>query len=339
MVERRYRSSQPRRQTQSRRAPQTQHSARTRQPYQQQYQRSKYTQRQAPRGTSNARPPRNRLLLVIPILIIIVLACVIRFVACAPANESAQDIAATSSSTGTEVSAASEPANNKVATMLTGNAQDRATTSESANDVKPTEKVVYLTFDDGPSEHTQQILDTLDAYGIKATWFILGNTGHIDTVKEIWERGHQIGLHSSEHDYDYIYADPGNFVADIKKVGSAVSERIGFMPTLIRFPGGSVNGYNAGRADAFKQAAANQGWHYFDWNVSIGDSTQPPAPVEALVENIKREAEGCNSCNVLMHDSDFKPTTADALPQIIEYFINEGYSFDVIGADSFGYHF
>ncbi len=55
--------------------------------------------------------------------------------------------------------------------------------------------------------------------------------------------------------------------------------------------------------------------------------------------NIEREAEGCNSCNVLMHDSDFKPTTPDALPQIIEYFIDEGYSFDVIGADSFGYHF
>ena len=73
--------------------------------------------------------------------------------------------------------------------------------------------------------------------------------------------------------------------------------------------------------------------------MSIGDSTQPPASVETLVGNIEREAEGYNSCNVLMHDSDFKPTTPDALPQIIEYFIDEGYSFDVIGADSFGYHF
>lgn len=223
--------------------------------------------------------------------------------------------------------------------MFTGNAEDRERASNSANDAKPTEKVVYLTFDDGPSEHTEQILDALDEYGIKATWFILGNTGNIDKVKEIWERGHQIGLHSSEHDYERIYASPDNFVADINTIGSAVRERIGFMPTLIRFPGGSVNGYNAGRADEFKQAAAAQGWHYFDWNVSIGDSTQPPAPVEALVENIKREAEGCNSANVLMHDSDFKPTTPEALPQIIEYFIDEGYSFDVIGADSFGYHF
>ena len=73
--------------------------------------------------------------------------------------------------------------------------------------------------------------------------------------------------------------------------------------------------------------------------MSIGDSTQPPAPVEALVENIKREAEGCNSCCVLMHDSDFKPTTADALPQIIDYFKSQGYSFDILTADSFGYHF
>lgn len=337
MVERRYRSSQPRRQTQSRRAPQTQHSTRTRRPYQQQYQRSNYTQRQAPRGTSNARPPRNRLLLAIPILVIIVLACVIRFVACAPTNEPAQSTT-TSSSTSAGVSAASEPADSKAATIAT-DPQDRTKTSASTNDVKPTEKVVYLTFDDGPSGHTQQILDTLDSYGIKATWFILGNTGHIDSVKEIWERGHQIGLHSSEHDYDYIYANADNFVADINKIGSTVSEQVGFMPTLIRFPGGSVNGYNAGRSDTFKQAAANQGWHYFDWNVSIGDSTQPPAPVEALVENIKREAEGCNSCCVLMHDSDFKPTTADALPQIIDYFKSQGYSFDILTADSFGYHF
>ena len=193
MVERRYRSSQPRRQTQSRRAPQTQHSTRTRRPYQQQYQRSNYTQRQAPRGTSNARPPRNRLLLAIPILVIIVLACVIRFVACAPTNEPAQSTT-TSSSTSAGVSAASEPADSKAATIAT-DPQDRTKTSASANDVKPTEKVVYLTFDDGPSGHTQQILDTLDSYGIKATWFILGNTGHIDSVKEIWERGHQIGLH------------------------------------------------------------------------------------------------------------------------------------------------
>lgn len=217
--------------------------------------------------------------------------------------------------------------------------QNREKESDSANDVKPTEKVVYLTFDDGPSEHTEQILDTLDAYGIKATWFILGNTGNIDKVKEIWKRGHQVGLHSAEHDYEYVYANPDNFIADINKVGSAVRERIGFFPTLIRFPGGSVNGYNAGRADEFKQAATNQGWHFFDWNVSIGDSTQPPAPVEQLVENIKREAEGCNSANVLMHDSDFKPTTPEALPQIIEYFKSQGYSFDVIATDSFGYHF
>lgn len=303
----------------------------------QRYQNTNRNRRQqAPRRSPNARPPKSKLPIVIAILIAIALVCIIRFVACAPADDKAQDatIADTPSSTSNSTpSEASQPA------ALTANMHNRDKTSDSANDVKPSEKVVYLTFDDGPSEHTEQILDILDRYGIKATWFILGNTGNIDKVKEIWDRGHQIGLHSAEHDYEYVYASPDNFVADINEVGAAVRERIGFMPTLIRFPGGSVNGYNTGRADAFKQAAAEHGWHYFDWNVSIGDSTQPPAPVEQLVENIKREAEGCNSANVLMHDSDFKPTTPDALPQIIEYFIDEGYSFDVIGADSFGYHF
>lgn len=222
---------------------------------------------------------------------------------------------------------------------LTANEKDRTRSSASANDAKPAEKVVYLTFDDGPSSNTHKIMDTLDGYGIKATWFVLGNTGHLDYVEEIWDRGHQIGLHSNEHDYDYVYSSPEAFVTDIERIGSAVEEHLGFTPTLIRFPGGSVNGYNSGRADGFKQAATDHGWHYFDWNVSIGDSTQPPAAVETLVANIEREAQGCNSACVLMHDSDFKPTTADALPQVIEYFISEGFTFDVLASDSFGYHF
>jgi peptidoglycan/xylan/chitin deacetylase (PgdA/CDA1 family) len=182
-------------------------------------------------------------------------------------------------------------------------------------------------------------LDTLDKYGIKATWFILGNTGHIDYVKDIWDRGNQIGLHSQEHDYNKIYANTDNFVADIQGIGKVVSSYIGFTPTLIRFPGGSNNGYNAGKADSFKKAAAAQGWHYFDWNVSIGDSTQTPSDPDVLFNNIVEESQGCNSCCVLMHDSDFKPTTPDALPRIIEYYQSQGFTFDVLAADSYGYHF
>lgn len=255
----------------------------------------------------------------------------VRLFACSPTGE---DPALENAST-------SMTASSQESTPIASTAPERNRTaaSSSANDVKPTEKVVYLTFDDGPSENTQRILDVLDEYGIKATWFVIGNTGHLDEVSDIWDRGHQVGLHSSEHDYEFIYASPDNFVTDINAIGQAVKARLGFMPTLLRYPGGSANGYNAGRASSFTEAATENGWHYFDWNVSIGDSTQPPAPADALVANIMREAQGCNSCCVLMHDSDFKPTTPDALPQVIEYFISEGYVFDVLVEDSFGYRF
>lgn len=303
--------------------------------------------RQRPRGdarrsqAAQSRRPRRppvqparrggALPVVIGIVVVIAAICVIRFVACAPHPD---DPTRGMTSTTSEAipSGIPDPA-------LTADERDRLMESDSANDVRPTEKVVYLTFDDGPSGHTQQILDTLDEYGVKATWFVIGDTGHLDYVNEIWDRGHQIGLHSYDHDYERIYADPQNFVADIDRIGSAVEGYLGFMPRLIRFPGGSANGYDAGRVAEFTQAATSQGWHYFDWNVSIGDSTQPPAPAEALVANVEREAEGCNSCCVLMHDSDFKPTTPDALPQVIEYFQSLGFTFDVLVADSFGYHF
>lgn len=294
-------------------------------------------------------PKRNYLPVIIGIVIGIIVILLIRFVACSGQNapqqsssvsSSASVHASASSSANTSMSSsASSKSSTSANTQLTANEQDRLRQSNSANDVKPTERVVYLTFDDGPSSHTHQILDTLDRYGIKATWFVMGNTGHLDYVKDIWDRGNQVALHTYEHDYNYIYASPDNFVSDISRIGSAVNEYLGFTPTLIRFPGGSNNGYNAGNADAYKQAATNQGWHFFDWNVSIGDSTVPPSDVDTLVGNIINESEGCNSCCVLMHDSDPKGTTADALPRIIEYYQSQGYTFDVLVSDSYGYHF
>lgn len=218
-------------------------------------------------------------------------------------------------------------------------AEERMATSTSSNKEKPGRKVCYLTFDDGPSTETPEILKILDEYGVHATWFVIGTRGHLEYVKDIWDAGHQVALHSYSHEYDEDYASVSSYYNGLDKLAEDVEKYLGFKPTLFRFPGGSVNGYNGSIREGLFDEAADRNWHYFDWNVSSGDAESNGVPAEKLVANIKKESEGNNSSCVLMHDTEAKSTTVDALPEIIEYYKSEGYTFDVLTADSYGYHF
>ena len=218
-------------------------------------------------------------------------------------------------------------------------AEERMATSTSDNETKPTEHVVYLTFDDSPSDLTPQFLDILDQYGVNGTWFVVGCTDNLDYINDIWDRGNQIAIHTQTHDFDVIYQNSDAFWNDSATICEAVNERLGFTPTLMRFPGGSANDYNRSWCKTLQAEAEARGWHYFDWNVGSGDATWPLLTADEIVNNITTESADNNSCCVLMHDSDSKTTTLEALPRIIEYYISEGYVFDVLTADSFGYHF
>ena len=114
---------------------------------------------------------------------------------------------------------------------------------------------------------------------------------------------------------------------------------LGFKPTLFRFPGGSVNGYNGSITQELRARSYEEGMHYFDWNVSSGDASGNNVPASKILKNIKAESKDKHSCCVLMHDTEAKDTTVEALPQIIEYYKDSGFEFDVLFADSFGYHF
>ena len=218
--------------------------------------------------------------------------------------------------------------------------EDRRTaTSDSDNRTKPGRKVCYLTFDDGPSENTHKILDILDTYDVKATWFVIGTSGHLDYAKDIWAAGHQIGLHTWDHDYDTVYASSAAFWNSIDKIGDAVADEIGSKPTLIRFPGGSVNDYNRSLYQQLCTEAGERGYHYFDWNVSSGDASPRGLSADEIYNNVTGEAADNNSSCVLMHDTEAKGTTVEALPRMIEWFKANGYEFDVLQADSFGYHY
>ena len=74
-------------------------------------------------------------------------------------------------------------------------------------------KIAYLTFDDGPSKNTDKILEILDKYNIKATFFVVGPSYTLkdNYLKTIISKGHEIAIHSYTHNYDYIYYSKKNY--------------------------------------------------------------------------------------------------------------------------------
>ncbi len=255
------------------------------------------------------------------------------------AGDAAQTQGAQESGTDATAQSDTDASGADNASTQTSGEDTRTATSDSDNRTKPGRKVCYLTFDDGPSENTHKILDILEKYDVKATWFVIGTSGHLDYVKDIWAAGMQIGLHTWDHDYDTVYASADAFWNSIEKIGEAVKSETGSKPTLIRFPGGSVNDYNRSLYQELCTEAGEKGYHYFDWNTSSGDASPRGLSADEIYDNVTGEAAENNSCCVLMHDTEAKGTTVEALPRMIEWFKANGYEFDVLHADSFGYHF
>ena len=193
-------------------------------------------------------------------------------------------------------------------------------------------KVVYLTIDDGPSENTIEVLDILDRYGCKATFFVTGNDpDHYYLIKEAYDRGHTIGLHTFTHDYATVYASADAYFADLAIIGEIVQEQIGYVPCFIRFPGGSSNevsaNYCAGIMTELSTAVQSRGFQYYDWNASTGDGAEHTANDIVMFGT---EADGMENIMLLCHDSATKQTTVQALPRIIEFYQAHGYTFEAI---------
>lgn len=179
---------------------------------------------------------------------------------------------------------------------------------------------VYLTFDDGPSEQTQQILDILDDYGVKATFFVNGreDEASIAAYKRIVDEGHTIGMHSYSHKYSEIYASMDAFKADFLRIQNLIYDTTGVECRYYRFPGGSSNRVSNVDMSEYIQYFNNQGVTYFDWNVSSGDATAQAFTVDELVENVMKDVVKYKTSVVLLHDANTKTTTVQALPTMIE---------------------
>jgi len=200
-------------------------------------------------------------------------------------------------------------------------------------------KIAYLTFDDGPStEVTQQILETLKANNIKATFFVLGSNiekSNIqkEVLKEMFMEGHAIGNHGYCHDYSILYpcrvANPTVIVNDMKKSEDVMKSVLGndFRTSVIRLPGGHMS-WNTKDLDPILN---QNGYSCIDWNVLNGDAERNDRTVEQLVNRLKgsiRDLAGNDDVLViLMHDTNTKKATAQSLQEIIDYLNSLGYEF------------
>lgn len=202
-------------------------------------------------------------------------------------------------------------------------------------------KTIYLTFDDGPSVLTPQILDILDRYGAKATFFVTATyPEYQDYIKIAYDAGHTIALHTGTHDYSYAYASEYCYFEDLGIVADLVESQIGYVPAFIRFPGGSSNSISANITPGIMSVLVNSvqgaGYQYYDWNSANNDAFGGVAPTEEII------AAACSYTDenliMLMHDSENKTTTVEALPAIIEHFLREGYRFEPITPDTMVYH-
>jgi peptidoglycan/xylan/chitin deacetylase (PgdA/CDA1 family) len=204
-------------------------------------------------------------------------------------------------------------------------------------------KVIYLTFDDGPTAVTDDVLTVLDRYKVKATFFVIYQKGGEERLREIQRRGHTIGLHSYSHKYNEVYASTDAFFEDLQKVSDYVEGATGIKSKLIRFPGGSSNEvskkYSPGIMTKLVPMVKEKGYVYFDWNCENGDANGNNISPRSLVEKtIKTAPKSANHICVLMHDGPGKKTTAQALPGIIEYFRDAGYAFESLNMNSYAVH-
>ena len=191
--------------------------------------------------------------------------------------------------------------------------------TEQPGEVSASRKV-YLTFDDGPSVYTTEILDILDEYDVKATFFVLGkeDATSIELIQDIYERGHTVGMHSYSHKYNEIYASEDAFMEDYQKIYTFLKDKVGVESFCYRFPGGSSNTISSIDMLEFADYLTEQDVTYFDWNISSGDGSATALAAEQIEENVLKDIEKYNTAVVLMHDSVEKRSTVDALPGILE---------------------
>ena len=242
---------------------------------------------------------------------------------------------ATTVSTTGETSAATMNPTSDTTASTTG---ETATTTKTIRNSD--EKIAYLTFDDGPSINTEKLLDILDQYNVKATFFVIYHKNMENKYKAIVDRGHTIALHSYTHTYSKIYKTEKGYYEDLNKIHDYVEKVTGVDSKIIRFPGGSSNTvsrkYNKNIMKILKKSVTEKGYVFHDWNVDSTDASGINRDPDLLVEKVEAGLKKKKPVvDILMHDTGkSKTTTVEALPRIIEAVQANGYQMEALTLES-----
>lgn len=202
----------------------------------------------------------------------------------------------------------------------------------------PPDKTIYLTFDDGPGPYTLQLLDLLDRYGVKATFFVV-DSEYNHLMKEIVRRGHSIGIHSVTHDYGQIYSSPEAFFEDLFSMQQIIFDNTGVVTTLMRFPGGGSNLVSKNSCKGIMSiltcAVRDAGFQYFDWNVD-SDDAGGARKASVVRNNVITGIQETGISMVLQHD--IHGYSVEATEDILIWALNNGYTFRSVRDSTPGFH-
>lgn len=180
---------------------------------------------------------------------------------------------------------------------------------------------IYLTFDDGPGKYTNDLLDILNDYGVKATFFVTYQPGHEEEYLRIVNEGHTLAIHSYTHSYKKVYKDLNGFSDDVDKMYDYLYELTGIEPTIYRFPGGSSNTIYKGDKNTLFDFLNEKNLVYYDWNCESNDASTKTLTSNQIAKNVIKSIGNKKEAIVLMHDTTAKKTTIDAVPAILDYYM------------------
>ncbi|MEW4309228.1 polysaccharide deacetylase family protein [Rossellomorea marisflavi] len=192
-----------------------------------------------------------------------------------------------------------------------------------------TSKEKPLTFDDGPSEVADRLLDVLDDFKMKATFFMLGSTieERPEMVERMKEEGFGLALHGMTHEPEAIYSSPDAPLQEMMDNQRILNEQTGIHSTLIRLPYGSIPYLTV----EMRGNLAQKGFRIWDWDIDSRDwELEDERYVQHTIEGIDHMVNAGEKPVVLLHD---RPEVVKHLPDLLRQIKEKGYKTGVLTED------